>query len=68
MKMNTKKGVGGARNTGILRSKGDYLYFADADDLIDIKGIIDTSFMIDTFSTKLDLIFAQNNVSSFSII
>ena len=60
------KGVGGSRNTGIIMSKGDYLYFVDADDLIDIKGIIDTTLMIDTFSTKLDLIFAQNNVSSFS--
>lgn len=35
----SNRGLGGARNSGILASKGDYLWFVDADDLICTKSL-----------------------------
>lgn len=41
--LNPNKGGGGARNEGLMRAKGDYVLFADADDYFNfcINGILD---------------------------
>ena len=54
-KMNIREVSEALRNTVILRSQGEYLYFADSDDLFDIKGIIDTLLSISDIKKNLIL-------------
>ena len=57
------KGLGGARNTGILHAKGNYILFLDSDDWLDRNSI--SELLNEVHQRDLDiLIFNMKNVSS----
>lgn len=57
------KGLGGARNTGILHAKGNYILFLDSDDWLDRNSI--RELLNEVHQRDLDiLIFNMKNVSS----
>ena len=57
------KGLGGARNTGILHAKGNYILFLDSDDWLDRNSI--SELLNEVHQLDLDiLIFNMKNISS----
>lgn len=50
------KGAQGARNTGILNAKGDYIQFLDSDDFLEFTKI-DKQILVFTKNTSLEMVF-----------
>ena len=53
------KGLGGARNTGIINARGEYLLFVDSDDYIEKELLADATKIIE--SENSDIVFFDFN-------
>mgnify|MGYP000843893743 CR=1 FL=1 len=55
-------GLSSARNYGLERSQGEYIWFVDADDLLEPDSISTIIMMIDNYIQKPDIIFSNTRL------